>query len=585
MLTQQMSSTTIAVDGQLSRLGSAVRLDDVSLNTLKSLKSLVGDFRQGTSTVRRIQTGSTGARELGPVVQIYRCKFDSLADQCREMYTKHPHCPGLTLLQTQFNELQRLLGEGFNDSSSGYSERVRVLEKLNYENGTLRGVVDVILKQQECWKNRMDGQRILQPLVPQQSMFRAQDLPRLSDHASSTFVALHRQRLSQLQVSQTQHSQLGATTASDQLQGKFGLPAQKSQTASSIPFTTAVTKAQQVGSSSSAVEALTAQLQALKLPNLTNMSDDKGIHHTPSKQPVGAFQLALGSSPRFQPSTMYTGISGAVATLSTTVTTPTSTMKVQTQHQMKPPPIHTSSGACAVGQPQPVVATKHQTSAAGLGVTATTTTQARNHGGLCGDSLVKSHAGFGALLGQECPTISHTTVSGNGLTHGQAQSVTLPGGGLFSTSPFSFSTPSATSNARQHTGFGGSCSSLANRPGGLGTNLSAFGPLTVSQSNSTMPVSTPLELGNGGQIVLGDFETEQPSDLVANSSPSQRQQNIMYIPRQPRGMPLLGGESSADEQIVPGAENTEDLGFSRKLNRKCLCESDLCDIAYCTNAF
>ena len=155
------------VNDQLSGLSSqqAAQLDDVSLSTLRSLSSLCREFRQSTSATQRIQRGSPGAGQLGPVVRIHQSQFSTIAGRCQQIFTRHSRFPGVNLLQTRFNELQQTLGAGFDDTSTGYAQRVHVLEKLNYENGTVRGVVDTIIQQHEYWKSKLPGQGNQQPVA------------------------------------------------------------------------------------------------------------------------------------------------------------------------------------------------------------------------------------------------------------------------------------------------------------------------------------------------------------------------------------------------------------------------------------
>ena len=110
----------------------------------------------------------------------------------------------MSLLQARLNELQQTLGASFDDSSKGYGERVQVLEKLNYENGTLRGVVEMIIEHYEYWKNKLAGQEN-QPPVAQRLTFNDM-LNSQNTATSASLVDEHRLRLSQLQVSQNQPS-------------------------------------------------------------------------------------------------------------------------------------------------------------------------------------------------------------------------------------------------------------------------------------------------------------------------------------------------------------------------------------------
>ena len=161
------------VNDQLSGLSSqqAIQLDEISLNTLRSLSRLCREFRQNTSATQRIQGGSPGAGQLGPVIWMHQSNFSTVADQCQPIFTRHSRFPGVNLLQTRLNELQQTLGTGFDDTSTGYAQRVRVLEKLSYENGTVRGVVDTIIQQHEYWKNKLHGQGNQQPVARRRLAF------------------------------------------------------------------------------------------------------------------------------------------------------------------------------------------------------------------------------------------------------------------------------------------------------------------------------------------------------------------------------------------------------------------------------
>ena len=139
---------------------SEVQLDDGSLGKIRNLSSLSSNFRQALQGVRRIQRGSPGAGQLGTTVSIFRSQFDSIASECQQVFTKHSHFPGMKMLENQLGELKRVLGEQFNDGGNepGYSERVRVLEKLHYTNGMLRGVVETMIEHHEYWKCKLTGQ-------------------------------------------------------------------------------------------------------------------------------------------------------------------------------------------------------------------------------------------------------------------------------------------------------------------------------------------------------------------------------------------------------------------------------------------
>ena len=146
---------------------SAVQLDDKGLNTFRELSKLCRDFRQGTTQVRRIQRGSPGAGALGTTVTNFRSKFNSVAAECQQVFTNFSIFPGMKILENRLSELKNQLAEPFNDGGNdpGYSERVSVLEKLNYVNGMLHGAVQVIIEHHEHWKRTLDGRLMQQPVA------------------------------------------------------------------------------------------------------------------------------------------------------------------------------------------------------------------------------------------------------------------------------------------------------------------------------------------------------------------------------------------------------------------------------------
>ena len=175
----------MASNNQLSSFFFAVQLDDISLDTLRSLSSLCRDLRQSTSTVQRIQGGSPGAGELGQAVRKNQSNFTTIAAQCQQIFTRHSQLPGMNLLWARFNKLQQTLEARFDDSSQGYAERVHVLEKLNYENGTLKGVVETIIELHEYQKNKLAGQAGNQQPVAQRLTF--SDAPNSQSAAPSSY--------------------------------------------------------------------------------------------------------------------------------------------------------------------------------------------------------------------------------------------------------------------------------------------------------------------------------------------------------------------------------------------------------------
>ena len=137
-----------------------VVLDDDSIITLRSLSRLTSEFRQSTSNVRRIQRGSPGAGALGTALRTFQPKFMAILIESQAVFARNSQFPGMNLLKAKLTELQQTLQEPFNDggNEAGYYQRVNILEKLNYMNGMLRGVVEVMIEHHEYWKNKLDGQ-------------------------------------------------------------------------------------------------------------------------------------------------------------------------------------------------------------------------------------------------------------------------------------------------------------------------------------------------------------------------------------------------------------------------------------------
>ena len=133
------ATTLMSTNDQQPFSQQDIQLDDISLSTLRSLSSLCYEFRQSIShpALERIKIGPPKAGHLGPIIRDYSSRFATIADQCdcQQIFIRYSHLPGVRLLQRRLNELQQTLEAGFDDTSTGYAQRVHILEKLNYENG------------------------------------------------------------------------------------------------------------------------------------------------------------------------------------------------------------------------------------------------------------------------------------------------------------------------------------------------------------------------------------------------------------------------------------------------------------------
>ena len=86
--------------------------------------------------------------------------------ESQAVFSRNSQFPGMNFLKAKLTELHQTLQEPFNDggNEAGYYQRVYILEKLNYMNGMLRGVVEVMIAHHEYWKNKLDRQNN-QPLA------------------------------------------------------------------------------------------------------------------------------------------------------------------------------------------------------------------------------------------------------------------------------------------------------------------------------------------------------------------------------------------------------------------------------------
>ena len=161
----------------LSYLQPITSLDEHSVETLETLLKLVVDFRKATSQTPRIQRGSPNAHALGNTIATFRPRMLNILGDVKQVFAENEHFPGMYLLRAQFAAFQERFDGNFNDggNEAGYSERVKLLEKLMYLNGTLRGHIEMILEQHGYWKAKLTGQ------VPPKTVRRSLDFNQEAD--------------------------------------------------------------------------------------------------------------------------------------------------------------------------------------------------------------------------------------------------------------------------------------------------------------------------------------------------------------------------------------------------------------------
>lgn len=567
----------VPTSDQLSGLSSqqAAQLDDVSLSTLRTLSSLCREFRQSTSATQRIQRGSPGAGQLGPVIRIHQSKFSTVAGQCQQIFTRHSRFPGVNLLQTRLNELQQTVGAGFDDTSTGYAQRVHVLEKLNYENGTVRGVVDTIIEQHEYWKNQQPVARRLA----------------FSDSSQNQPAALS-----------TSNQPLGQISPLNKLP-VVPSPGIKLRAASLL-------QTQQLGSGSES--STTSVPQPFIPPSLPTTATASGVQASSTRpSPPGSSQMRLGSGgPVFPPMTSGTVALGPSPPLSRSRFQDSSGQQfgpgpsgtglgLKTSHLFQPLPSTTSS--TTVTSPSGPAPLPSFISSTGLGgqSTAVTTAQAQTSGGLFGSqsqNLIPGGLGLKHLQTR----IGTSSSSQNQLSSqsAQTQAPAQTGGGLGAPGPFKQAGLSGLALG------GGLDSGLGGQAGGLQLGSAGLGGLggglhlgqqgsspfvtgfattrtTQAQSQRSFQIGPPPSALQPAGINLSTLQsiTSQPNSSSTTVTPSQPSvsadlgtaratTNILYIPRQP--MNRAGGSNNAEqESVASNDENAEEQSSSQKQSFSC----------------
>ena len=153
------SSSSPSPTAVRSYLTPVTSLDFSSINTLKALLQITVDVRRSTANTYRNQRGSPGAGALGSTLAQLHPRLSDISDKLSEVLKAHEEFPGMYLVARQLPVFRDVLGGSFNDRGNdpGYSERVRLLEKLMYVSGILRGHVEMVLEQSAYWRARLAG--------------------------------------------------------------------------------------------------------------------------------------------------------------------------------------------------------------------------------------------------------------------------------------------------------------------------------------------------------------------------------------------------------------------------------------------
>ena len=147
---QQRSSNSQSTPSPRPR--SAQRMNvfsEAEMDKLRTLSTLLGQLHTDLAGCRRIQRGSPGAGSLSMSMTGSKNEFNRLKPEIEAILSRNMDISsGIVKLMTQFNQFDGVVNEMVNERGydDGYTDRVRYLERINYECGLLKGMLDIILE-------------------------------------------------------------------------------------------------------------------------------------------------------------------------------------------------------------------------------------------------------------------------------------------------------------------------------------------------------------------------------------------------------------------------------------------------------
>ena len=118
------------------------------IGKFQELSKLIGQLCLHSSQCRRIQRGSPGAGALSASITPSKEGINRLKPQVEDILDNHSNLAGVAKLKNQYDRFDRVLNETINERGyeDGYTDRVQYLERMNYESGQMKGMLDTIIE-------------------------------------------------------------------------------------------------------------------------------------------------------------------------------------------------------------------------------------------------------------------------------------------------------------------------------------------------------------------------------------------------------------------------------------------------------
>ena len=122
-------------------------INEDSSDQFQNLSNLITQLHIHTGQCRRIQRGSPGAGSLSQSMTTVKTSLNQLKPNIEAILTQNQHITGMTRLKNQYDQFDNVVNEFVNERGydDGYTDRVRYLERLNFESGYLKGLLDSMI--------------------------------------------------------------------------------------------------------------------------------------------------------------------------------------------------------------------------------------------------------------------------------------------------------------------------------------------------------------------------------------------------------------------------------------------------------
>ena len=119
------------------------------MEKLRELSTILGNLHAALGHTVRIGRGSPCAGNLSTCMEKPQKDFNRLKPKIEEILSKNKEQSSSVIkLTMQFNQFDGIFNETVNErgNEDGYTYRVIYLERINYECGLLKGMLDIILE-------------------------------------------------------------------------------------------------------------------------------------------------------------------------------------------------------------------------------------------------------------------------------------------------------------------------------------------------------------------------------------------------------------------------------------------------------